>query len=584
MQTNPNQYIHTDYKLNDVFKPEAANQLARAIHYDFVITQEMLDKYLERMPSTTSIDVGTLIAMDWDDPMAYPWGAPIKAPISIYISAKTSANDQFTFDFWGRLIGGSSSDGHIVDCSDYMVNGNWDAELTKDMINVYSAHPYRVGYLTAGCNHWSTPTAYVSIKKVSQNNGIAKIGTYYLEGPQSDYTYQDQENLQIVCQDYKSFDFVINPSQGHVVMGYRPLFVHANWMGGGGGVTTEYYIRGTDMSDPTTSKPGLYQQLAASASEWNTEPILAVQHNQYTSRYQLCRWDSYKFEFSNVVEGKSVTVHQNGDVEWGEITTGSRGGSSDIIIFQDDGVMIPYKKGAKFVSLDPRLVETDNQVRYSLYQNGQFTTYNSQTADVPLFKVPNSSNNNGLRPYGTNHIVWNTWFAITAYSVFEGDPTGASSHIETFKNGSIDSSIPGHNNLARMYIVTDALVEGLVYEVVINIRAIATTTESETGSSEAGTPYGLMLAPDRYEPHFGLVFFTSDGYNVIPRRWADSTRGCYFVVRPRFNRVPSDGDGTGFQGQHGGIFHTSDSGIAPILATAKVYFVRMGSDIFVMSY
>ena len=132
MQNNPNQEIHTDYRANDIFKPVNANQLANSIHYDFVITQEMLDKYLEKHPSTTDIDVGNLIASDINGNDS-SWENPVPAPVSIYIAAKTSLNDPFTFMFGGRLCNGVQP---IVDCGsqyntpkDRIAAGLGDAEL-----------------------------------------------------------------------------------------------------------------------------------------------------------------------------------------------------------------------------------------------------------------------------------------------------------------------------------------------------------------------------------------------------------------------------------------------------------------------
>ena len=46
MQNNPHQEIRTDYMVNDVFTPTAANQLARSIPFDFVITSEMVASYM----------------------------------------------------------------------------------------------------------------------------------------------------------------------------------------------------------------------------------------------------------------------------------------------------------------------------------------------------------------------------------------------------------------------------------------------------------------------------------------------------------------------------------------------------------
>lgn len=578
MQTNPNQHIHTDYKINDVFKPEAANQLARAIHYDFVITQKMLDKFLEKNPGVTEIDVGNLIASNEDGTIG-SWETPIKAPANILIAAKTSANDSFTFHFGGRLIGRDASwgVGNIIDCTDFMVNGSYNRNTTIDMVNVYSLYPYRMSVAVAGFNHWTTPQNYVKIQpNVPYNAGVFKVGTYTMP---SNIDMVERDNLQIVSQNSLGGSFIISPSASHIETGYNPAVVYANWMGGGGGVTTNYAIRGQDMTNPTTTAYGLYQQMQASVADWNTEPILVVSHNYSTARYQLSGWDSDEFRFSNVSEGKIVIIRKDGTVQWKTAGAASGSGSSDVIIFQDDGVVIPHKSGPQFVAYTTSLVSTDNYVRYSLLQNGQFTVFNSKTAEVPLFKEPSSAGEYGLRPYGVNHIIWNTWYQIKAYGIFMDDPEGATSHIKTITNGSKGSITRGHNNLSTMIIVTDALIEGLVYEVDINIRSLAKLGDAETGQiGPGGELYGQMYAPNRYTPHFGLAFYTESGFSVTPKRWADPTKSSYYVVFPRFNSVPSNGDGTGF-GPGSGSGQS-----APVLATAKVYFMKINGNIYTMSY
>lgn len=256
-------------------------------------------------------------------------------------------------------------------------------------------------------------------------------------------------------------------------------------------------------------------------------------------------------------------------------------GSSDIIVFQDDGVMIPYKSGAKFMTFSAEPVSSATAVRYSLFQDGQFTTYTN--GDVPLFKTPGSNQPYGLRPNGTNHIVWNTWYSIKEYSTFDTDADDASAHVEEIKNGISGQIATGINKLSTMVVVTNALVDGLVYEVTINIRANAACAVSETGTTVVGEPVGNMYAPGRYSTHFGLAFYKDNGENpsstVTTKRWADSANSVgNYIVYPRFVPAYSGDDGTGFgPGTHTGYQ-------APVLATAKVYFVKVGEDVFIMGY
>ena len=257
---------------------------------------------------------------------------------------------------------------------------------------------------------------------------------------------------------------------------------------------------------------------------------------------------------------------------------GASGGSSDIIVFQDDGVMIPYKSGRQFATYSAEKVETATSIRYSLFQNGQFTTFGND-ANIPLFKTPSNGGDvpYGLRPYGTNHIVWNTWYSIKAYATFDDDEA-TTPYVREIFNGTKGTIATGNNALSTMVVVTDALVEGLVYEVTINVRSIAKLSDSETGSTAGTEAYGTMGAPSKFGSHFGLAFYKEDGTSVTAKRWADNTKTVNYILYPRFNPVPSDGNGFGFgPGTSTGIQ-------PPVIAAAKVYFVKVGSDIFVMAY
>lgn len=256
---------------------------------------------------------------------------------------------------------------------------------------------------------------------------------------------------------------------------------------------------------------------------------------------------------------------------------GASGGSSDIIVFQDDGVMIPYASGRQFVTFSAENVATATSIRYSLFQNGQFNTFGND-AEIPLFKTPSTGSEVpfGLRPYGTNHIVWNTWYSINAYGLFEGE---SESKVKAIVNGTRGNISTGNNALSTMVVVTDALVEGLVYEVTVNVRSIAKLSDAESGAtSPGGDTYGTMTAPPKNGSHFGLAFYKEDGTYVTAKRWADNTKTVNYILYPRFNPVPSEGNGFGFGPGSG----TGTQ--PPVIAAAKVYFVKVGSDIFVMAY
>lgn len=61
MLTNPNWNVHTNYAVNDIFKPDAANQLASTIPYDYVITQAMLDWGVANASDSNGIDIAKVL-------------------------------------------------------------------------------------------------------------------------------------------------------------------------------------------------------------------------------------------------------------------------------------------------------------------------------------------------------------------------------------------------------------------------------------------------------------------------------------------------------------------------------------------
>lgn len=61
MLTNPNWNLHTNYAVNDIFKPDAASQLVSTIPYDYVITQDMLDWGDRNAKDSNGIDIAKVL-------------------------------------------------------------------------------------------------------------------------------------------------------------------------------------------------------------------------------------------------------------------------------------------------------------------------------------------------------------------------------------------------------------------------------------------------------------------------------------------------------------------------------------------
>lgn len=552
MINNPNQEIHTDYKVNDIFKPVNANQLARAIHYDFVITQEMLDAYTAKYSGDT-IDVGNLLSTKVDGSIAAFTAIP--APCSIYIAANTKG---YKLEFFQRLFGDSSSTGHIIDITDFKdSSGQYTYEKTRDMLDVYSAYPYEITSICGGVNFWSTRTAPLTVNTIGIPwDGVCRIGNYICN---EQLDFGPRSGLQVVFgNNVGGFRPKASVSAGQASTGYIPTVVFANWMNGNG-TTTEYHIDSVSLSEP-----GLFQSVSEAYTQYSTSVTLQVSRGDTVEAYPLSKVSSTEIRFSNADIGKTVILAPDGSISWENMQGGSTA-SRDIIILQDDGVIVPYSGGAKYMSLDPENV-TDNptQVRYSILQNGLFTTYKTVDA-VDAYIVPTSYSSSGLRPRNTTKIVWNTWYKITAYGVFDDDPVGTPSHNKDIVNE--------HRSVV---IVADTLVEGLVYEMTINIRANAICSSS--GSGGVLVDYGGMHAPSIIDHPYTLMFYTSTGATVSTYKWADTSKLGNYFVKPTFNRVPSTDTQIGF-GPASGSMH-----IAPVLASAIVHFVKIGDKIYTMGY
>lgn len=566
MQTNPNQNIHTDYQIDDVFKPEAANQLARSIHYDFVITQKMFDKFVEQHPSDTYIDIGRVICSNPDGTDGQTSGVVLaKAPISIFIEADTGRKPlEFTYVLTS-----------IIDCSDFKVDGQWDAFVTKDMMNIYSAHPYIVQNLAGGYNFWSTPTAYIETAGGITNNGIAKIGSYKLT--QSTNVVRP-DNFQLVIEGLGlgvAFTYTASDAAPDETFGsMRPSVVYGNWMTGSG-VSTQYSVRGQGTPSPTTIKNGLYAQMQASVGDWDTEPILVVSNNQSTSRYQLSGWNSSAFMFSNVAEGKTVTIYKDGTVEWdGSASTGG-GGSAESIIITDFDISAltnpPYPDEHTYQTepLNSMLDYGWSNLRIKRPGYNSFRTIQQETnnPDAQFYGVFRG----GLFNFeSSNTVDWFTWGAISA--------------LNTKPNPNVVEWIPNAKN--QLQISFNDLKDGVVYEVRIHLMQLVAaeyTMDSLSGAPIAmqqGIPGESVTRPTAQLSQFSIAFYdknslTSQGVVCF---WGSSARtvaGWNSGVYVRFHK-------------HSNVIKPTESSIYSSnlqeLAKATVRFVRLSGRIYIMEY
>ncbi len=249
---------------------------------------------------------------------------------------------------------------------------------------------------------------------------------------------------------------------------------------------------------------------------------------------------------------------------------GGSGNGANLIIIQDDGVIVPYRGNNQYVTISSANVSAIPQpcVRYSVLQDGEFTVYNNRD-DVVAYDHPDMGSEIplGLRPNGSNKIIWNTWHKILANGIFDGDSEGQAAHIKEIENPE-----------KRLYIVTDNLLEGVVYEVTINIRANARLSDGESIMDVDGTHAGGMLAPGMDDRSFYIYFYNNNGGSVTANRWADSTHSSNHYIRPTFNRVPTENKQVAWGPTAGQSIQ------APVLATATAYFVKIDGKIYVMGY
>lgn len=94
MLTNPNWNVHTNYAVNDVFKPVAANQLASTIPYDYVITQAMLDWGVTNASDSNGIDIAKVLKKGDTGSTA---GITSKKRISVILDCDTDSTMTLNF-------------------------------------------------------------------------------------------------------------------------------------------------------------------------------------------------------------------------------------------------------------------------------------------------------------------------------------------------------------------------------------------------------------------------------------------------------------------------------------------------------
>lgn len=558
MKNNPNQEIHTDYRANDIFKPINANRLAESIHYDFVITQEMLDKYMEQNPGDTTIGIGVLLNSNSDGTKNETYATLAKAPVSVFIAAKTP--DNVVYDFTYAFV--TTSNG-ILDISDFLENGQYTVLKTDGAVDVYSEYPYKAN-ITGGVNYHSTPKAPLTVGYV-QNNGVIRIGAYKTTGSSAINVFRNGAIKIITQEQLSGYGFADDLSSDTQ---HPDVFV-ADWMGGGCSGDLGYSI---DEAD--TVKYGLFDRFAESY-RLGTRASLFVRHHQSTSVYHRDHGSSYDTTFSNASEGRKIIIHKDGTItkENTGVGGGGGGGRAALVDFDTRGVITTHR----YIIGDSNSIDT-----LSIVKPG-FAAFLSPKQDMARYASGGESScpdwYSGYPGFSFEKGVVSTldWFFWYAISNYEDGYSGQEAPVNWYVNPR-----------QTLYIDIGSLVEGTVYE--INLYCVKLPGAD---SYTIGTPskaYGVQASP--VSQHINAPTLDCDSLGVRPdiyfvnysgnngtymRRWGEETRSDDNHIKPIFYNMGQPHNA----GPSSSPFNNEQ---VRILARAKLTFTYLKGSVFVMEY
>lgn len=564
MKNNPNQEIHTDYRANDIFKPINANRLAESIHYDFVITQEMLDKYMEQNPGDTTISIGVLLNSNSDGTKNNTYATLAKAPVSVFIAAKTP--DNVVYDFTYAFV--TTSNG-ILDISDFMENGQYTVTKTDGAVDVYSEYPYKAN-ITGGVNYHSTPKAPLTVGYV-QNNGVIRIGAYKTTGSSPINVFRNGA-IKIITQEqlggYRFADDLSSDTQN------PDLFV-ADWMGGGCSGDLGYDIDETD-----TVQYGLFDRFAES-SRLGTRASLFVRHHQSTSVYHRDHGSSYDTTFSNASEGRQIIIHRDGAITRKDIGAASGGGMSAPIVITDfllTELTSPQNPNENEYQTDPLTSILSNgwdRVRVVRPSHTGFKSIEDETGiSGSIWYGPYGAGGAALFKFGESNVV--DWFKWHCLSALNTKPSPQK----------IDWVL---NSRSTLYIDFEDLKPGVVYEINIHI------VQLPVGDYEAGTLGRAMQQayPNEHVSNPAYVSYNGNVSDMSIQFYNPTTNTQYTNVVCFWGS-----DAHLVAGWQGGVypkFHkhsnvasyptsTVRSNTLEDIAVATIRFVKLDGKIYIMSY
>lgn len=534
MQNNANQSVHTNYAVNDVFKPNAANRLAESIHYDFVVTQRQWDNYIDKHPGDTDIDLGAVIASTEDGyDSSSATIVPVKAPVSIYIEADTG-NTEHPLILNGLLISKVPvSTGKVVDISDFTDNGVMKLPQTNDAINIYASHPYAVKNIVGGINHWSTPKAPVKFMGIHVENGVTRAGAYAtynvdpLHDPSDPLEYGNITGCIIICQllvsngGTVSGGFTISPTGTVTTNTYYPPVIYADWMSGTTAGCMYYHITTDD-----TQRKGLFQQIRISQA-LGTDPILYEQDvdSGYTYRYISTRHSASDVIFSNAETGVSLRVSEDGTITRVHASVGktvivSDYDVKDIPLLFDVDVTHQYEAVA--VSMKRVFDSAYDWARITVNRGNGFMTVDEDCPDyiqsaLKWYSASLGGVDSCFKFKGATVLELYRWHAV--YSVESGDTYPSSTHHMTAGQWYTNTE----DSRDSLSIDADDLKEGVIYTVRVHTMLLplpVKTTYVDTSIKLFEQASTKSVLEELYM--FKLLFVTQEGW-LQPAYWGSTT-------------------------------------------------------------
>lgn len=550
MKNNPNHAIHTDYAKDDILKPLGVNQITEAIQYDYVITQYAFDEYIKTLNADDSVDIGKLLQYNLEETSGVELSS-IQLPISIYIAANTGSRD---LDFTSTLL-------DMLNTDAYKNEGQYTMEDTKDMVNIYSAHPLYVSNLTGGLNFWTSINNPVVLDNGAELEckyaGVCRIGCYDFKSQPTITT----DGFQLVLSNF-NLGFIPKPwGSLDSTRNYKPTVVVAQWFGNTG--TAVYSIESND-----SNLGGLYHSIKETVNTYKNTVILNVINNNVSvTSYQCTSIDSSEVRFMNSDTCKVVSIRSDGSINW-NYPSGNFGSSNKSIILDVDlsSFQADYYVGDTCKSLN----DSYNS-QTTIYRGGSsgfksvaedinsltYTWYNTAYNFINLYKFGSS-----------NTLEWYTWFAMTA------------------QKKQPDTIEFIYNNNRELPIDGDSLQEGIVYEINIHLIMLPIAPYSPTGTTDKALVQALPGEnlpglDDVYNIH--VTVWSPSRYggqaNYSLKYWgtSNSSPGSPYSIIAAFNKCTCNIDPLKYR------YSFTDRGLYD-QAIATIQFVKLNGDIYVMKY